>query len=250
MARFSYHPQLQAGTTVRLSREESCHLKAQRLYPGSPLFLSDGKGRVFRGTVQQDDGREKLVTVEEQLSMQVPPYRLRVCQAILHNQARMDWLVEKLVELGATEICFFIAHHSVPDISHRKIRRLERIVVEACKQSGRAFFPTLRSFLEWEIFKEFLANENGLVLVCEPAASATLTETLREEKISECSLLIGPEGDFTDREKTELGNINRSVFVKLTNTVLRSETAALYAACLTMSFLEKMDEDCPENFWL
>ncbi len=250
MARFFYHPHLQAGRTICLSPEESHHLNVTRLRPGSSVLVSDGKGRVFRGILREEEAEGKLVDVEEQVGTRFPSYRLRVCQAFLHSQARLDWQIEKMAELGVTEVCFFPGLRSIPRFSDRRLSRLERLAVEACKQSGRPFFPSFRIFSSWKKFTEFLEVENSMNVVCEPAASSTLPQVLRETKRYEYSLVVGPEGDFTDSEKTDLGGLAHTRFAKLTHAILRSETAALYAASVTISFLENMDENSSENFWL
>jgi len=202
--------------------------------------LSDGKGHLFQGVyLGKIEGKfwvEVLTLVKEEERLQ----DLRIWQSVLHSPTRMDWLVEKLTEIGASEIGFFSAQRS-GDINfsvHKQVR-WEKIVVNACKQSGRLFFPTVRYRESWKDLLETLRAFSGRIIVADLSAEEDLWYFLNTHGES-CSflLVVGPEGDFTEKEKEELLSFPRAYSVRLTSHILRSETASLFGASILRSFLD------------
>lgn len=247
MARYYFSPDVLIGTQTLLSPEESRHLKADRIAVGKTVMLGDGKGHVYTAVLKEWSPEGALLEPVEILHSPEKPHLLRCCLALLKNQNRLDWIVEKLTELGASELMFFPAHRSVRKrLTSHQISRMEKIIRESGKQTGRTFFPGLLWLENWHDFIRFLEWEGGRVFPAFPESSTTLWKRLKESKRERVSLVTGPEGDFTPQEKSALSRLPRSSPVRLTEEVLRSETAALFGVSLISAFLEN-DEDSPED---
>jgi 16S rRNA (uracil1498-N3)-methyltransferase len=143
----------------------------------------------------------------------------------------MDFLVEKLTELGVADLVPYDAARSVTratSTSDSRRGHWQRIIVEAARQCGRA---TLMHLHEGRPLASVVAEEQpGLKLVAALDSSARpLWEVLQQEEVGPTTLVVGPEGDFEDRE---LAGLVQAGFrpVGLGPTVLRLETAATIAA--------------------
>lgn len=240
MSRFFFHPVLQEGKVVILSPEEGFHLEVERIAPQSLIMLCDGKGCLFRAFYLGKKDQKHLVEIRERVEKVQPSYRVEIWQGILHAPARMDWLVEKATEIGVSKIGFFPSGRSVVSrISAHRVERWKKIVTNACKQSGRVFFPEVQIFPTWDDFLSSLFYFKGPVFWADPTEKTTLYDFLSDEREEQLfALLVGPEGDFTEKERETLFAFSRIHRVKLLSGILRSETASLIGASLLMGFLD------------
>ena len=98
---------------ILLSPEESHHLSVERIKPGSPIFLSDGKGGLFRGIYEEEKGGRARIRVQEKVGEEKRSFNLTVWQAALKKPSRMDWVIEKLTEIGVSQIGIFSPRRSL-----------------------------------------------------------------------------------------------------------------------------------------
>lgn len=237
MSRFFFHPSLMAEETILLSSEESHHLLVERIKPGSLVLLCDGKGNLFQGVYEKEHKGKAQISIEEKIGEEKKNLDLIVWQAMLKSPSRLDWLVEKLTEIGVSQIGFFFPHNSLKNvISREKKERWEKIILSACKQSGRTIFPDLILLEQWEDFVSSLSNSRGTVVLADPEGDETLWSFLKDQKERSFQIVIGPEGDLTKEEKEEI--LQKGKGVKLSTKILRSETASLFCASVVASFLE------------
>ncbi len=252
MSRFFFHPEPQPGKVILLPPEEAHHLKVQRVSSEEGVLISNGRGRLYRGIVQERDKKGVFVFIVEKVEEEKPPFPLFIWQGILKSPARMDWLVEKLTEIGVTEIGFFPTKRSVKaKVSEEKIQRLRRIAISACKQSGRLWFPGVQVFASWEEFLSDLSRLPGkMVFLADPSGNTSLFGMLRKGNVQyPVGLIIGPEGDLTEEEKRDLHVLGVDS-VSLGGKILRSETAALFGAVLLSAFLEESHAGEHQNPWM
>ncbi len=216
--------------SIQLSPSESHHaINVLRLKEDTPVELFDGKGRSARARITAIHHRRVSVSVEE-----IGPVVQR-CEPIVHvgfsvpRGKRVDWLLEKATELGAVSLHPVIFERSIPgneELNHAKRQRWESHCVEAAKQCGLDFLPTIEAPMS---LPEVVAHaEESVRLVGEPDGGAkTIAEVLeRWESGKEIFLLIGPEGSPTGAER-ELILAADFVPVRLGRTTLRVETAAI-----------------------
>lgn len=239
MSRFFFYPKLEDERVVVLGKRESRHLLVERVGLGEEIWLSDGRGELYSGEVLAWLGDRAQIKINQRINQRQPLFRLVVFQSLLKSPKRMDWLVEKLTEIGVVELNFFPSDRSVKEVvSPARKKRWENIVASACKQSGRVFFPSIRIWNSWGETLSSIKERSGVVVLADLQAESPSFDFLkRSNGIQEYCLIVGPEGDFTPKEKEELSFIPQVVPLCFSPYILRSETAAFFGSCLISSFL-------------
>ena len=227
MIRF-YAPDI--DTTGLLPEGESGHaVRVLRRRPGDEVEAVDGKGTLFRCRLLDDNHRGAAVEIVERIAMPKvwKPY-ITVAVAPTKHADRMEWLVEKLVEIGIDRFVPLRCERS--ERKELKRERIEKIAVSAMKQSLKAVLPriddtvTLKNFLA-----EYAASPaQKFVGYCDADTPRRLLAKAYAPG-SDVTLLIGPEGDFSP---TEIEACLNAGFVPVTmgDNRLRTETAALVGA--------------------
>ncbi len=163
MRRFLVGP-VRPGTEVELPPGESRHaLKSLRLAAGAKVVLFDGAGAEWDGEIVRIDGPGVVVQVGAPRA--VAALKRFVIAAAVPKGNRLDWMIEKLAELGAAEILLVRFRRSVAPAAKRP--RLERVAAAASKQSGRATVPVIGE----TDFKELLGRINERCRVASPGAA-------------------------------------------------------------------------------
>lgn len=229
---FPLHP----GATVELAAEAAHHaLKVLRVGAGDTAILFDGRGGQWRATLNPA-GKTLRATLDEFDDVDCePPLALTLVQA-LPAADKMDFVVQKAVELGAVRIQPVAARRSVIRLSgeraERRVEHWRNIAIAACEQSGRNRVPAVATILDLPQYLGIAARENALRFVCAPGVSGSLREIA--VPTAPVVLLVGPEGGF---EAGELLAAHAAGFqpIRLGPRVLRTETAGLGAVAAMMA---------------
>lgn len=214
------------GDIHQLTAEESKHcIKVLRMGLGDELWLTDGNGTMCRCEIVNPDHKECEVTVVERIeNYQKRNHHLHIALAATKNNARMEWFLEKAVEIGVDEITPLICDHSERDAI--KTDRLEKIIISAMKQSLKAYKPKLNK--PTKMLDLIAAPIEGVKAICHCDDSHRTPIKEIYTPHSPITLLIGPEGDFSTREIAAAME-RQFTPVTLGECRLRTETAALYA---------------------
>lgn len=221
---------LTVGATVALDDNAFSHVvKVLRLKPGAALILFDGEGGAFAATLADVGRRDAWARVNEAVPGEMEsPLRVTLAQGISRGD-KMDYTLQKAVELGVAAIQPLFAARGGVDLSGerltRKIQHWHGIVVGACEQCGRNRLPELREPLP---LMEWLRQpvEPGLPLLLDPLAERGLRGL--EPPAGAVTLLIGSEGGLSPAEITQ-ARAAGFVGVRLGPRVLRTETAGVAA---------------------
>lgn len=214
-----YVPEAEKGKTISLDKEQIRHLKVLRVKEGEQIGIFDGKGHEY-STVYSEKVRSGLAELTNELPPKSEP-KIEVTLAIAAPKGpRMDFLIEKVSELGVKHIVPIICSRSIVKPSENKIERLRRIIIEACAQSERSIVPTIEEPIKFEKLLE-RASEYDAVALCHKTGS-------KMPDAKKILIIIGPEGDFTPQE-LELAEKVGCKKVRLANTILRTETAGITA---------------------
>ncbi len=222
-----YAPDLVLEEQYRLSAEESRHcVRVLRLGRGDHLFLTDGRGNIYRASIVAIDRDSCSVEVVERLSDPSPrPYRLTVAVAPTKNSDRYEWFLEKATEVGIDRVIPVVCDHS----ERRTLRRDrgEKIITSAAKQSLKALFPTLDELTPLSEVLSMPFEGRKLIAHCSEEGERRYMGDLIHAG-EELLVLIGPEGDFSP---AEIEAARRAGFEEVTlgDMRLRTETAALTA---------------------
>jgi len=229
--RFLVRPEALGGRSTVLIGSELHHLRVRRLRTGSTLILFDGVGHQRKGIVTALDRRQACIQfVEEDLGQPESPLRLVLAQAAL-KAGKLDLIIEKATELGASELIFFTSERSARPLTAVRAARWDRIAASAAKQCQRRTVPTVRGPIT---FDELLGEQTAVLrlLFWEDARDATLHTLARvRRQCTSILAVVGPEGGFSSREAARAQAAGFEV-IHLAPRILRAETAAIIAVAL------------------
>ena len=220
------------GPYATLPPDESKHcIRVLRMQPGDELYVTSGDGTMCRARIVDPDPAACQVEITERLpDYGARPFKLHMAVAPTKNNARMEWFVEKAVEIGIDRITPVICDHS--ERGALKTDRLERIALSAMKQSLQARLPLIDPPVNLPVFLQNLNSQfsilNSQKFVCYCVGDDRRTLHQLYTPGADALVLIGPEGDFSPHEIAEVLAQGFQP-VTLGNNRLRTETAALYA---------------------
>jgi 16S rRNA (uracil1498-N3)-methyltransferase len=233
MPRFYLDEPLTAGQLVELPAEVAHHIHVVRLAPGDPLTLFNGTGGQYEA-VLADVGKKRATAEVKAFEAREAelPYPVTLAQG-LPEGTKMDWIVEKAVELGVTAVQPLAARRCVVRLSaeraQKKLEHWRGIVVAAAEQSGR---NRLTAIAEPAELRDWIGTPaGGPRLLLSPRATSSLADWARDAGPQAVTLMVGPEGGFTDEEEDAAVRAG-AVMVSMGPRVLRTETAALAAVAM------------------
>jgi 16S rRNA (uracil1498-N3)-methyltransferase len=215
------------GVDAILEEQEAVHcVRVLRHQIGDTVHIIDGKGARYGGVVSQISGKKCIIHITEREVYEEARKTVHIAVAPAKSNERNDWMLEKLIEIGVTDISFIITQRS--ERVTIKEERIHKIVIATMKQCKRLWMPQVHTPIS---FSEFIKTYEGgekYIAYCGDGEKISLHPTLRP-----AILLIGPEGDFTETEiEQAIGKGYRTA--SLSTGILRTETAALVGAVQLM----------------
>lgn len=210
-----------------LSEDESKHLiRVLRKKQGDAITLTDGKGLIYESVILDANPKKASLKILSKTEAEEDPFVIHLAIAPTKNPDRMEWMVEKITEIGFHELTLIETMNS--ERSFLKTDRLQKKIISACKQSIKFRTPKLNSgtkfndlikSVEFNDFEKFIAfvdehHQHHLMDLAEPGKKYLI--------------LIGPEGDF-DPKEIQLAFESGFQAVSLGKSRLRTETAGLAA---------------------
>ena len=224
-----YCPDIETKQT--LSEEESAHcVRVLRYSTGDEILITDGKGTTYTARITNPHPKHcdfEIISREKQEKHHA--FHLHIAIAPTKNIERLEWCIEKCVEIGVDEITPLLCRFS--ERKQLRIDRLEKIILSAAKQSLTPYLPVLHELTPYEEFiksQQLTANsqQQKFIAHCYKEDKRVLKDEI--ERGRDVLVLIGPEGDFSEQEVADalaLGFIP----VSLGNSRLRTETAGVVA---------------------
>jgi 16S rRNA (uracil1498-N3)-methyltransferase len=231
MPRFFCPLPLAAGLAVDLPEAVAHHLHVVRQQPGAVLTLFNGTGGQYSATLLEVGKRRASARVDafEDIDVELG-YTITLAQA-LPEASKMDWIVEKAVELGVAAIVPLAAQRCVTRLSGERAEKRhahwEGIIVAASEQSGRnrlAALAPLDDFSKWNVRPATAPR-----ILLSPRGTATLAAWARARAAQDVTIMVGPEGGFSPAEE-DAAIAAGAIALTMGPRVLRTETAALAAA--------------------
>ncbi|MDN4052946.1 16S rRNA (uracil(1498)-N(3))-methyltransferase [Massilia sp. YIM B02763] len=234
MPRF-YCPQpLPPGAVVDLPETVAHHLHVVRQQAGDELVLFNGEGGQVRARLV-DIGKRRAsaeVLAHDAVDAELP-FSVTLAQG-LPEGSKMDWIVEKAVELGVTRIQPLAARRSVVKLAgeraEKRLAHWEGVVVSASEQCGRNCLAGVAPVQE---FGRWIAQpqDGAARILLSPRADASLAQWTRANTARDVVLLVGPEGGFSDEEE-DAAIAAGALPLSMGPRVLRTETAGLAALAI------------------
>lgn len=209
-----------------LDGDEFYHcIKSLRKKEGDIIYTTDGKGNLFKTKIEKIkkslcylEKKEKIKSISQNKTNNVS-----IC--LIKSQSRIDWMVEKLTEIGINEISFI----TCKNCERKKLNydRLNKKIISAAKQCNSLFLPKINEIISLNQFLDKTKNIDNKYFA---DIESNYKLKIYGDNLNSL-ILIGPEGDFTKDEKE---NIKRYGYTSITlgDQILRSETAAVVGGYL------------------
>lgn len=211
-----------------LDEEEMQHvIKTLRKKIGDQVDLMDGKGSFYHCRIVEIAKREtKLQILSKREESLTWDFNIHLAIAPTKNIDRIEWMLEKAVEIGINELTPIICRHS--ERKQLRIDRLEKIAIAAAKQSRKSFFTKINEAQDFEKLITNATENQKYIAHCQTDNLEQLRDIFRKKTSESVLILIGPEGDFSLEEikKAESKDFRS---VSLGKSRLRTETAGLLA---------------------
>ena len=219
-----YAPDIETDPTLPEAESGHC-VRVLRMKVGDTVFVTDGRGHRFECRIADAHPKHTMLEI---VSVETPPpvidCDITLAVAPSKNMDRMEWLVEKAVEIGVTRIVMLKCARSERKIV--KPERLRKIAISAMNQSLKTRLPEVTEMIDYDRWVSEMPEGQKFMGYCAP-------EIERREFVKECRpstdtvVMIGPEGDFTT-EEVERAIAAGVVPVTFGRARLRTETAALF----------------------
>lgn len=218
-----YHPNLDAkDKEISLDANESAHAaKSRRLRPGQPVRVFNGVGLVGLGLLSIVGRREVRVELNS-FELSPPTSRLVSVAVAVPKGDRQKVMIDMLTQLGVSEIIPLRCEHSVTNFTKNMLEKWTRVAIEACKQSQNPWLPTISG--ERELSGVISDEQRSCVF----ANANSCGFSVVAGTASPITVLVGPEGGFSERELTKLNQLSVPS-MRLGPYILRTEAAAIAA---------------------
>jgi len=258
-----YHPgDYHTGDEIVLAVEAYNHIvRVLRLAVGAEITVFNGLGQAYQATITTVDKKrchlKILTSLHQSGSSNESPLTIHLVQSLIKSE-KMDFVIQKAVELGVSTITPLITRYCdlklKGDWVEKKMKHWQAVIINACEQSGANRLPILNRPQKIANWFESLETTNAansmdaidesqLTIMFEPTATERLADLptvlesyngLEDYKISQITLLIGPEGGFSDQE-INAAHEKRIRSICLGPRILRAETAALAAITIVQA---------------
>jgi 16S rRNA (uracil1498-N3)-methyltransferase len=230
MPRFYCSEPLTVGATIALPEAVAHHVHVVRLQPGDELRLFDGNGGEYGAVLVSVEKRRATAAIVSHDAREVElPYQVTLAQA-LPEGSKMDWIIEKAVELGVSRIQPLAARRCVVKLSGeragKKQDHWQAVIVAASEQSGRNRLAELGELCDFE--RWIGGGEMASCILLTPRATESLAQWTRARPAQAVSLMIGPEGGYTQQEE-DAAIARGAIALSMGPRILRTETAGLAA---------------------
>ena len=226
---------------ARITGADARHIsKVLRLKKGDWLILSDGKGGRWRGEIISSAPKEVSLRIDALEPLSSPGKKIRLCQALIKHD-RFEWVIQKSVELGCSEIQPFYSERTIPKFSTGKTIRWQKIANEAAKQCGAVVIPVVKEPVRFiDMIRESKGPGRRALLFYEGEDKAGINKMTFGDDEEWLELIIGPEGGFAPGEIKAAKDSGVAV-CSLGPLILRVETASLAALTLAQNRLGYFD---------
>ncbi len=219
---------LNSNQVIALDERAFQHtVRVLRMKAGARLQVFDGTGNEFSACLETVNKREASIRLLDRLDNPAEsPLKLHLGLGISKGE-RMDYAIQKAVELGVTEITPLFTDHCVVNLDEKRMQKRhahwQGVIISACEQCGRNIIPELHPPLS---LQKWFSQLQQRCIVFEPQAEKSLQQLEAQQDIA---VLIGPEGGLSEKEISLARSLNRIEVVKFGPRILRTETAALAA---------------------
>jgi len=226
---------LSAGTVFSCDRSQSNYLRnVMRLTAGDNILVFDGESGEWSASLDIQGKHSCTLNIAEQVREQSGGPDIHYLFAPV-KRARLDYMVQKAVELGVAALCPVITHRT--EVSRVKQDRLHANVIEAAEQCGVLRIPHISEPVSLDKLLEMWNPQRRIFYCDEEADISSPIEVLKSVERSPAAVLIGPEGGFDPGERERLKSLPFVTSLSLGPRIMRADTAAVAALALVNAVL-------------
>ena len=217
-----------AGESLSLDPSETRHaVGVRRLQPGDAVELLNGRGGIAQARIAKagSRGRGCIVRIDHHTTVARPPLTVHLAAAIPKGD-RQTVLLDMATQLGMSMYTPLRCERSVTPISTAALKRWRRVAIQACKQSGRAYLPTINAASDPIAVAANMALGEWLWVADSRGTPTAELDPQSRPTTGRISVLVGPEGGFTAAELETLDD-HGAMRVRLSPAILRVEAAAI-----------------------
>ena len=227
--RLYFSDKIQSNLVVHLKKEQSHYLKdVMRLKAGDIFSVFNSQGEWKARVVNYEKQSAKIKILEKFRDKKNEQNIWLAFTPIKQNP--LNFMIQKATELGVQKFIPIISERTaVKDIN---IDRIKKIIIESAEQSNRISVPEISTLAT---LKNFISNfpQKGCLIFCDiNCDKSNLRNILLKKYLGPICILIGPEGDFSENERTLILDLKQSQPISLAKNILRAETAAVAAVTL------------------
>ena len=235
------------GEEITISGQDAVHIsKSLRMRAGESLTVCGGLGFDMLCEITGIYGDTVELKVMERLATESEPsVRITLYQGLPKGD-KLEWIIEKTIELGVNEIIPVLMQRSVsrPDAKSaaKKQERYQKQAVSAAKQCGRGIIPTVLPMMGFSAMLERLKNHQAVIFFyeCGGQPLSSVVSRIKQESATDIAIVIGPEGGFDPAEAQALQQ-SGAFTATLGKRILRTETAPIAAIAAIMYATGNMD---------
>ena len=228
--RLYFSKELKANLLSNLSTEQSHYIKnVMRLKPGDTISLFNSMNGEWSAKIVNHNKESTEFKVEKLIERKKLENDLWLAFSPIKKNY-LDMMIQKTTELGIQKFIPILSERTI--VKEINTTRLKKIIIEASEQSNRISVPEIKNL---ESLKDFLSKfpNNGSLIFCDiNCKKSDLKNILSKKKQGPVCILVGPEGDFSEKERQLIIEKKEIFSLSLTQNILRAETAAIAAVTI------------------
>ena len=227
--RLYFYDKIKSDLVAQLNKEQSHYIKnVMRLKVGDSFLIFNIQGE-WQVVIKNFESKKVFIKVLDKLRNEAVSKNLWLAFSPI-RQNLLNFMIQKTTELGVENFIPIISERSIT--KELNTERMKKIFIESSEQSNRLNVPKIISPIK---LKNFLLEfpKNGILIFCDLNSSKNdLNKILLRKKQGPICVLIGPEGDFTEKERKYILSFDQSHSISLGQNILRTETAAIAAVSI------------------
>lgn len=234
--RFYTPKTLRQDEKIVITGNEVKHIsRVLRKAEGDVVELTNGNGTLAIAAIRKISNRQIELVVQRSQSIPKPSSEMILVQPLLHK-SKLEWILEKTTELGVDQFWFFTAKKGMQKtLSETTTQRFEAIVIAAGKQSGRVWFPKIKSYLSLKDIPVPFSSTCYFGTIEKDTTPITVPSNQTDPVL----LFVGPESGWSDDEMVTLRDQFQAMPFAFNKNILRAETASVSGIAILRYFLAK-----------
>ncbi len=232
-----YTPNITEPTTTLTEGESKHIIRVLRKSEGDSIFFTDGLGYIYKCLITNANPKKCVIKIiEKNIGTDKRNFKLHIAIAPTKNISRFEWFLEKSTEIGVDTITPIICYHS--ERKDIKVERLNKVITAAMKQSLKSTHPTLADRTSFNAVINTHFEGEKFIAFIDSEVTLELSKAYTPNK--DALVLIGPEGDFSNKEVDD-ATAAGFIPVRLGKARLRTETAGI-VACHTIVLMNNIKQ--------